>query len=324
MLLEIALAVFHPNIILKSRHSLYINYIDHTWTTNKTWNLKEITYQSNDLLILFQLFRVYLFMNVVIVCSNYYSASSDRVTKMMNCDLDMFLSLRCMMKKFPFKMLIFIITITTLPLSIMLKIVEGPAAINLVYGKPLINVYVNLEDCIWNVLVIITTVGYGDYTPTTNLGRILIIIIAFTGILLVSLVIISLQSQVSFDSVEVNTKSFVDRLISKNDLKESSSDYFKDTLHFLISKSKYFNSTSKMNSDDTLKLKKKLEASLINRIKRKNELKSKIRNFNRDFVPYEPTEKLNNKLKDLERKAKEMKAENTDIISKLEALIEKI
>lgn len=263
-------------------------------------------------------------MNVVIVCSNYFCASSDRISKMMNCDLDMFLSLKCMMKKYPFKMLLFIISITTIPLSIMLKIVEGPAASKLVLGKPLINVYVNLEDCIWNVLVIITTVGYGDYTPSTNLGRILIIIIALTGILLVSLIIISLQSQVSFDSVEINTKTFVDRLISKNELKATSSDYFKDTLHFLISKSKYFNSTSNINSEDTKRLKKKLEDSLIRRIKQKNQLKSKIRNFNRDFVPYEPTEKLNNKLKELEKKAKEMKTENSDIISKLESLLERI
>lgn len=276
------------------------------------------------MLVIFQLFRVYLFMNVVIVCSNFYCASSDRVSKMMNCDLDMFLSLKCIMKKYPFKMLFFIISFTTIPLSIMLKIIEGPADPHRMHERPLINGYANLEDCLWNVLVIITTVGYGDYTPKTNLGRILIIVIAFIGILLVSLVIISLQSQVNFDPLETNTKTFVDRLMSKNEVKGSSSDYFKDTLNFLISKNKYFDSTSSMNSQEAKILKKRLVNSLIRRVKQKNKLKSKIRNFNRDFMPYEPTEKLNIKLKDLEKKAKEITTENCIIISKLESLLERV
>lgn len=38
------------------------------------------------------------------------------------------------------------------------------------------------EDCLWWAMVTITTVGYGDLFPVTNLGRFLAMILIFTGI----------------------------------------------------------------------------------------------------------------------------------------------
>jgi len=38
------------------------------------------------------------------------------------------------------------------------------------------------EDCLWWAMVTISTVGYGDLYPVTNLGRFLAIILIFTGV----------------------------------------------------------------------------------------------------------------------------------------------
>ncbi len=59
-----------------------------------------------------------------------------------------------------------------------------------------------MSNTIWNVLVTMTTVGYGDYFPKTNMGRIIGLIIAFWGVFIVSLFVVSLSNMFEFDSGE--------------------------------------------------------------------------------------------------------------------------
>lgn len=60
-----------------------------------------------------------------------------------------------------------------------------------------------LSNTIWNVLVTMTTVGYGDYFPKTNMGRVIGIIIAFWGVFIVSLFVVSLSNMFDFDQGEL-------------------------------------------------------------------------------------------------------------------------
>ena len=47
----------------------------------------------------------------------------------------------------------------------------------------------NLGNAFWWAVITITTVGYGDYTPVTTIGRIIAIVVMFSGIgIVVSLV----------------------------------------------------------------------------------------------------------------------------------------
>ena len=56
-----------------------------------------------------------------------------------------------------------------------------------------------LTNTIWNVLVTMTTVGYGDFYPKTNFGRLVGIIIAFWGVFIVSLFVVSLSTMLEFE-----------------------------------------------------------------------------------------------------------------------------
>lgn len=69
-----------------------------------------------------------------------------------------------------------------------------------------------MSNTIWNVLVTMTTVGYGDYYPKTNMGRIIGLIIAFWGVFIVSLFVVSLSNMFEFDSGEMKAFHLNDRL----------------------------------------------------------------------------------------------------------------
>ena len=68
-------------------------------------------------------------------------------------------------------------------------------AFSLFYIENSVNGNMNsLDDAFWYVIVTITTVGYGDISPQTQIGRIIGIIIMFTGIGFMSLLTASLAT----------------------------------------------------------------------------------------------------------------------------------
>lgn len=51
----------------------------------------------------------------------------------------------------------------------------------------------------WEVVVTMTTVGFGDFFPRTYCGRITIIFACFTGIFLVSMMMVTLTKTKDFN-----------------------------------------------------------------------------------------------------------------------------
>ena len=64
----------------------------------------------------------------------------------------------------------------------------------------------NLGDTFWQAVIIITTVGYGDYYPVTSAGRILAIVVMFSGIGIV-ITLIGMLSQRRVQRVVLRIKS---------------------------------------------------------------------------------------------------------------------
>ena len=56
------------------------------------------------------------------------------------------------------------------------------------------NSFDNLKTSLWWAIVSMTTVGYGDYTPKTDLGRVLAVIIMLSGISLIAIVTATISS----------------------------------------------------------------------------------------------------------------------------------
>jgi hypothetical protein len=63
-----------------------------------------------------------------------------------------------------------------------------------------------------------TTVGYGEFYPKTNMGRIFGIFICFWGVFIVSIFVISLTNLLAFDDNEERTFALLQRLSLKDQL----------------------------------------------------------------------------------------------------------
>jgi hypothetical protein len=68
------------------------------------------------------------------------------------------------------------------------------------FEKQLQPTFRHITTAMWNVLITMTTVGYGDIAAQSHGGRAIALIVAFWGVFLVSLFVVSLNNMLEFDS----------------------------------------------------------------------------------------------------------------------------
>jgi len=64
----------------------------------------------------------------------------------------------------------------------------------------------------WNIIITLTTVGYGDYAPRSDGGRIIGIITAFWGIFFLSLFVVALTNTLTLEDSELRAFILLRRL----------------------------------------------------------------------------------------------------------------
>lgn len=73
----------------------------------------------------------------------------------------------------------------------------------------------------WNIIITLTTVGYGDYYPKTNFGRFVGVITAFWGVFFVSLFVVALTNCLELETSEERAYILLNRLVTRNDLRNA-------------------------------------------------------------------------------------------------------
>ena len=71
----------------------------------------------------------------------------------------------------------------------------------------------------WNVIITLTTVGYGDYYPKTNCGRIIGVLTAFWGVFFVSLFVVALTNSLDLEDSENRAFILLRRLFTRKQLR---------------------------------------------------------------------------------------------------------
>ena len=73
----------------------------------------------------------------------------------------------------------------------------------------------------WNIIITISTVGYGDYYARTTLGRIVIFFVCIFGVFVVSLMVVTLTNSLMTTSLENKAIIVLQRIEMKKSIIET-------------------------------------------------------------------------------------------------------
>eukprot|EP00340_Litonotus_pictus_P000553 CAMPEP_0170517698 /NCGR_PEP_ID=MMETSP0209-20121228/3596_1 /TAXON_ID=665100 ORGANISM="Litonotus pictus, Strain P1" /NCGR_SAMPLE_ID=MMETSP0209 /ASSEMBLY_ACC=CAM_ASM_000301 /LENGTH=289 /DNA_ID=CAMNT_0010803017 /DNA_START=867 /DNA_END=1736 /DNA_ORIENTATION=+ len=153
-----------------------------------------------------------------------------------------------------------------------------------------------------------TTVGYGDFYPLTNLGRLVIIITSFLGSALISLLTLITGNKLSLTDTEMNVYDFGNRLEARKEKEEAFSLYTNQNFKFRIRYNqlrRYVNSnpTNKLSADNKYQtLKVEILDHLYKKIEMKKDSRECFYNFRNSFEPLDDNFAIENKIKEISEK----------------------
>lgn len=161
-------------------------------------------------------------------------------------------------------------------ISYMLKIVERE-----VYYVSIDSQEKNIDlrsyyNCVWITILAMTTVGYGDVYPKTNIGRLINMLAAILGTIIISMMVISLQNFMNFYTNEGKAYNIMEQEEYKNKVKSLAAKYMSNKLKYFYNKSKYEgrskiikNNGLPINDDDLYAMKKNIKGIFLNMFKYK-------------------------------------------------------
>lgn len=172
-----------------------------------------ITYQVNDLLLVLSLLRLYQVVVFIVHMSIFSNQRAFRTCSSHGIDLTFSFSLKSLNRAQPATVIFSSLVFTIVTTGFQLRILESP--LDDVSGHN----FSTMVGCIWNVIITITTVGYGDYYPKTNFGRLIGVLICFYGLLFSSAFVAVVNDKLEPHSQELQAFELIVRLSVKKELK---------------------------------------------------------------------------------------------------------
>ena len=108
----------------------------------------------------------------------------------------------------------------------------------------------NYLNDLWCVFITMTTVGYGDISPKSLLGRIIIVISCLFGVFLVGLMVVSFTSYLNIEGVESNIYNII---LKSNRMEERNKLAFKAIAQYLKSVKEIKKEKFIVSKDDFMK-----------------------------------------------------------------------
>eukprot|EP01016_Furgasonia_blochmanni_P037948 TRINITY_DN4528_c0_g3_i5.p1 TRINITY_DN4528_c0_g3~~TRINITY_DN4528_c0_g3_i5.p1 ORF type:complete len:399 (-),score=52.63 TRINITY_DN4528_c0_g3_i5:419-1615(-) len=211
VLLELFMFLPHPSPFLDGV----------TFQMRSDYLKKYYTQTVNEIMTLFMLMRIIVIIRAMLMRSVYYSTSSQRVCMMYGTEPSYLFVIKSLFKDRP----IMIITVSmamSLPFfAFALRICERPLSRVTQEGD---FSYDSYYSAIWNVIVTMTTVGYGDLYARTNFGRIVAFMTCIWGVFIVSMMVITLGNTLNMDNLEYKAFSVISRLHYRKILKYQAAD----------------------------------------------------------------------------------------------------
>ena len=178
----------------------------------------ELQSQLNEIFSLFSALRLLVLLRYFALESYWSSNRAQRLCDMHAVEPGMMFTVKCIMKKTPFTF-VFSAYLLSIPyFAWMLRIAEKPSNQDLTPGY----LGYNYANSMWNVLITMTTVGYGDYFPRTFLGRTVIFFVCLWGTISMSLMVVTVTNVFQMSTLEAKTYNVLERLKKKENLQRQS------------------------------------------------------------------------------------------------------
>jgi len=152
---------------------------------------------------------------------------------MYGCEATTLFAIRSIMKEKPFLFTSLIMGVFILIFSQSLRVFEAP----------LVRITQEMDhhdflNSVWAVILTMTTVGYGDIYPRTIGGRLVIFFCSIFGVIIVSIVVVSVNNLLEMSKMETNAYTVIKRLGFKSSMKKSAAKVIKQLIrtHLKIKK----------------------------------------------------------------------------------------
>lgn len=205
----------------------------------------KFVYSYDSLFFLFILFKLYTFGRIYTHMSMWTSAKVQALALENKININIAFSLKAELKRRPSITIILMLFFTLTILGFMMRIFEygyssDPGAIQ--SGKSITNPNFRAYlDTFWVIIITMMTVGYGDIYPNTHLGRIIAFLSSITGMVIVSLLIVSLSYLVEFSPEEKKAYNMMKKSFASDEKNKISSTFVKSLMKlYLVKKSDYY------------------------------------------------------------------------------------
>jgi hypothetical protein len=201
-----------------------------------------IRYEVNNILCCFVWIKCYAILRTILTTNRYTSPRAQRVCALNGCYASLTFSLKSKFKENATQTLMITFLVSSTISAYMLRIFERP--LSEVSGQDFNSFYTSF----WNVIITMTTVGYGDVYPKSFGGRIMGIGLCYWGVLLVSLFVVTVSKQLELTQLQRNSYLLIQRLVSRDTLKKVSAS----ALFSMFKFSKAINGKDKHSSQKNL------------------------------------------------------------------------
>lgn len=157
---------------------------------------------------------------------------------MYGCDSDSLFAIKCMMKTEPMRLVIGMMVFNIIIFGNAARICEAPLdrVESPLFPSPLLQH--KFLNAIWESILTMTTVGFGDIYPRTFLGRGFIFLSAINGITIVSLMVLTVMNTFELAPLEKRAYIVTSKVSHRKSMQEAAVKIIQSLSRIYLSKSK--------------------------------------------------------------------------------------
>ena len=216
LILSIICVFLHPNPL-----TVNITYTSYYPIVNKVAERK-----INSILTIILFTRLYFVLKYYLFSSDYMIPESQRIYKLFYFEVDFYFPIKSLLKIKPLILYIFTGFVSIFFFSLSIQIFE----------REIQDPFNNYLTCVYYVVVTMTTLGYGDFSPKTSEGRVIGMIACLFGVFLTSLIIISVNNLLEMTRGEQNTLNIINKVYINEEIKDSAKRVLNEFSKIIASK----------------------------------------------------------------------------------------